>query len=50
MRFIRGKRKIQQEDVYGFVRVKEVRAGVQGFYLVIGKRAWGWTWTLKKRK
>jgi hypothetical protein len=44
MRFVRGKRQIKQERLYGIVRVHEPRVGLCGVYFVWGDRAWGWQW------
>lgn len=48
MNFVRGKRRIPQERMYGFLKVNEPRAGVKAFYIVIGQRAWGWRWATRK--
>ncbi len=50
MRYVKGKRRFEQESMWGFLHVREVRAGVQAFYVVLGKRAWGFQWTLTKKR
>ncbi len=50
MRYVKGKRLIKQERMWGFLHVREERAGVQAVYLVLGKKAWGFQWPLTKRK
>lgn len=48
MKFVRGKRRFPQEKIFGFLMVDEPRAGVRAFYFVIGQRAWGWQWAIRK--
>ena len=49
MKFIRGKRTIQQEHMYGIVKVNEYRVGINAILLVIGRRGWGVQWRKKSK-
>lgn len=48
MKFVRGKRQLPQERMWGFILVTEKRAGVRTFGIIFGQRIWGWQWNLSR--
>lgn len=50
MNFVKGKRAVLNESIFGFLHVKDAKARSQTLYLVVGRRAFGVRWTLTPKK
>ena len=48
MKFIRGKRQFREEKLYGFVIFTSNRLHMRSFLFVIGHRAVGFQWLIRK--